>query len=368
MLRHRSPPSRFFFNSSTHALAGLACLELVRLVDGGPVSDWPVWLLVAVTVCASMLMYAVTTWLIAMMVHLRTDVRIVPLWRERFGWLAPYYLALGLAAVAFVLAYLRGGVAGIVIITVPLFMLRIGQEQYVRRTSKMVGQLRKTNTALERQTEEISALNEDLLYVLSDVVHLRDPFVSGHAQHVARYAVDIATELGLGADRVESVRRAGLLHDVGKLGVPEQILFKPGHLDHAEYERVKEHTALGAEIVSNARALKRLVPFIRHHHERWDGLGYPDGLRGEEIPIEARILALADAVEAMASDRPYRDGMAVHDILNEVRANAGVRFDPKVVAAFSRVIAREGETMIVNSADHMAGSRVRRDRTAAEGC
>jgi HD-GYP domain-containing protein (c-di-GMP phosphodiesterase class II) len=141
-----------------------------------------------------------------------------------------------------------------------------------------------------------------------------------------------------------------LIHDIGKLAIPEAILFKPGRLTADEYEVIKEHVTVGADLLDDFQSLQSVGTFVRHHHERYDGRGYPDGLKGEEIPLEARILALADAVEAMASDRPYRPGSTVAAILKEIQHEAGAQFDPRVVDAFVTVVTTQGDSTIVNSA------------------
>jgi HD-GYP domain-containing protein (c-di-GMP phosphodiesterase class II) len=168
----------------------------------------------------------------------------------------------------------------------------------------------------------------------------------------------------LPADRVELVRKAGLLHDIGKLSIPEPLLFKPGELTPDEYRVVQQHAAIGADMIQHIAALRPLMPFIRHHHEHYNGGGYPDGLQDQTIPLEARILGVADAVEAMASDRPYRSGLDGDTILAELRRNMGSQFDPAVVLAFERLVARQGQELIVNSA-HAVHSRLTEDETAA---
>jgi putative nucleotidyltransferase with HDIG domain len=153
--------------------------------------------------------------------------------------------------------------------------------------------------------------------------------------------------------RVEVVRKAGLLHDIGKLGIPEAILLKPASLTPAEYEIIKKHAVMGAEIVETCRSLGAIVPFVRHHHERYDGRGYPAGLKDHDIPLEARIISLADTIEAMASDRPYRRAIPSPAILAEIQDKAGSQFDPEIVSAFIRVVRKQGESVIVNSAHSM---------------
>ncbi len=140
------------------------------------------------------------------------------------------------------------------------------------------------------------------------------------------------------------------MHDIGKIGVAESILHKPGALTDEEYEHIKMHVILGAEFLETSQGLRPLASLTRHHHEWWNGQGYPDGLAGEDIPLEARIIAVCDAVEAMASDRPYHRAMPIHEIITELRRCAGTQFDPDVVEAFIQVVEREGEQLVTNSA------------------
>ncbi|HEX8120223.1 MAG TPA: diguanylate cyclase [Solirubrobacteraceae bacterium] len=173
--------------------------------------------------------------------------------------------------------------------------------------------------------------------ILAETLDLRDTGTAQHSQTVGRLCEQIATELGLEPDRVERVRLAGLLHDLGKIGVPDPILRKPGALTDAEWAEMRKHPELGARILSGA-SLDDISSWVLAHHERPDGRGYPSGLAGDEIPLEARILAVADSFEAMTSDRVYRSGMPVADAIDELRRCAGSQFDERVVEAFAGVL------------------------------
>jgi HD-GYP domain-containing protein (c-di-GMP phosphodiesterase class II) len=153
---------------------------------------------------------------------------------------------------------------------------------------------------------------------------------------------------------VEQLRQAAFLHDIGKIGIPEQVLHKPEPLTAEEREVVKSHAAMGAGFLETSQGLRRLAPFVKYHHEWWDGGGYPEGLVGEQAPLEARILAVSDAVEAMASDRPYHQAMSLDEIVAELQRGAGSQFDPTVVAGFVRVAERNGRELVVNSAREVA--------------
>ena len=193
-------------------------------------------------------------------------------------------------------------------------------------------------------------LNLELFRTLAKVFDLRDPYVGGHAAQVARYAEAIAIQMELPAERIEVIRQSAFMHDVGKLAIPEMILHKPGKLTETEYEFIKRHSDIGAELLAETEGLQHLARFVRHHHERWDGCGYPSRLAGEEIPLESRILNLCDLVEAMASDRPYHRALSTQQIVTEIQHQAGKQFDPTVAEAFLRLVDQMGNSFVVNSA------------------
>jgi diguanylate cyclase (GGDEF)-like protein/putative nucleotidyltransferase with HDIG domain len=349
MIKHRSPLIRFIFNTSNHLLAGLICVNFLYWTDLMVTAQTSMLSALGV-ITATILTYISTTLLMTGVIYLTSGLPIREIWSERFYWLWPYYIALGLVAYALAIGYLNSGLLGVTIFFVPLLMLRISQNQYLRRTESMVLQLRAANNELISRSNEISAMNEGLILALSHASDLRDPYVHGHAQHVARYAVLIAKEVGLHEAQLEAIQQAALLHDIGKIGIPETILFKPARLTSEEYTLMKQHAALGAALVQEIESLQHLAPFIRYHHEYYNGGGYPEGRSSTQIPLEARILGVADAIEAMASDRPYRRALTASAILQELQTHSGTQFDPEIVDAFTKVIKAQGETLIVNSA------------------
>jgi len=353
MIKHRSPMIRFIFNISNHLLAGLICVNFLYWADWMVITHTSLTSALGV-MATSGLTYISTTILMAGVIHLASGISIREIWFERFYWLWPYYIALGLVAYALAIGYINSGIIGVIIFIVPLLILRISQNQYVSRTESMVLQLRAANHELVERSNVISAMNDGLILALSHVSDLRDPYVHGHAQHVARYAVMIAKRMGLREEQVETIRQAGLLHDIGKIGIPESILFKPTHLTDGEYELMKQHAALGAALVQEIESLQHLAPFIRYHHEHYNGNGYPDHFAGKAIPVEARILSVADAIEAMASERPYRSALTAAAIVAELQAHSGEQFDPQIVDAFAKIINTEGATVIVNSARNIS--------------
>ena len=177
-----------------------------------------------------------------------------------------------------------------------------------------------------------------LTKALAAAIDARDPYTHGHSRRVTKYAVAIGREMGLDAADLRVLRRAALLHDVGKIGTPDAILRKPTGLTEEEYAEVQKHPAMAVEMLKKVGFLLDEVPYILHHHERWSGGGYPDGLAGEEIPLGARILAVADTLDAMTSDRPYRPGMTLSEARKEIETCAGTQFDPNIADVASRLL------------------------------
>jgi len=199
--------------------------------------------------------------------------------------------------------------------------------------------------ARERAIMLEESFNATLL-ALGSALDVRDTETEEHARRVAHNSRLIAERLGIDADEVRRIERGAFLHDVGKIGVPDSVLRKPGPLDDAEWQLMRRHAAVGAQIVSRVPFLRPAAALIVAHHERWDGKGYPAGLSGEAIPLGARIFAVADAYDAMTSDRPYRRGLPHEVALAEIHRNGGTQFDPRVVAAFAE-LAHTGRLLAV---------------------
>jgi len=347
------------YNWGTHVLAGsvpalaIASLKLQLDMQNLAVLALPLAL-------AAVAYFVIDTTLIAAAISISTGATCTDLWRQQFRWLAGHYLMLCMIGLFLAIAYTTLGWPSMLVFTLPIVMMRYAQQQYVARTEDSVRELKRLNHELASANHEIGdasraiqQLNDELFMTLSKIIDARDPYVSGHAAKVADYATSIAAELGLPAERIAPIRQAGLLHDIGKIGVAEHILHKPGKLTAEEYEHVKTHAALGAEFLETARGLRHLAPFVRHHHERWDGCGYPQGLAGEQTPLEARILVVCDAVEAMASDRPYQRAMSLEEIIVEVQRGRGTHFDPLLADVFIRIAEREGAPLLINSAEQV---------------
>ena len=197
-----------------------------------------------------------------------------------------------------------------------------------------------------RRQQQLTTLKEGALKALALTIDASSRWTAGHSARVTEVSVRIAETMGLSPDDLTLIREACLLHDIGKIGIPTAILNKPGKLERDEYEIVMSHAALGAEILEPIGAFAPMIPVVRHHHERFDGRGYPDGLRGEEIPLMARIVAVADTFDAMVSDRPYRKGMHPSRARAVIESEAEKQFDPDAVAAFLKVYAADLPTIL----------------------
>src|SRR5262249_38677958 len=178
---------------------------------------------------------------------------------------------------------------------------------------------------------KLKAANRQALLGLAEAIEAKDPYTKGHCGRVAAYALALAKEVRFDADAMEQLEFASFLHDIGKIGVRDAVLLKPGPLDEAEWKHMRVHPEIGHTISSQIEILRPTMACIRNHHERWDGKGYPDGLKGEQIPLEARIVSIADAFDAMATDRPYKKALSLEECRANFKKQSGVQFDPQLV-------------------------------------
>ena len=199
-----------------------------------------------------------------------------------------------------------------------------------------------------------------IVRALTSAIEAKDPYTCGHSDRVARVAVRLSKELGLDPQTQSTIYLSGLLHDVGKIGIDDTVLRKPGRLTPAEFEHIKLHPELGYKILVDLAELDQVLPVVLHHHENWNGQGYPHGLAGDDIPILARIVAVADAFDAMGSDRPYRKGMPDDNVDGILRSGGGTQWDPRVVAAFFQarddirdIARREREALAIDAQQWM---------------
>ncbi|HEY3106412.1 MAG TPA: HD-GYP domain-containing protein [Gaiellaceae bacterium] len=200
--------------------------------------------------------------------------------------------------------------------------------------------LRERSIALSESYRRLEESSLEAIESLNATVEAKDPYTAGHSQRVQRIAISVGQELGLSVKELDALRFGALFHDIGKIAIPDALLTKPGRLTDEEYELMKRHSAEGARIVAKFGRLRESVPIIRHHHERWDGRGYPEGLAGEDIPLAAAVAGLADAWDAMTIERPYQRALTVDEALDEVRACSGAQFVPAVVDAFFEAVRK----------------------------
>jgi putative nucleotidyltransferase with HDIG domain len=255
-----------------------------------------------------------------------TENKPIPrVWTASYLWSFPYYMV-GAAAAGLVNFLNRHiGWQSSLLILPPIYLMYRSYRLY----------LGKLETE-KRHAEQVSSLHLRTIEALALAIEAKDETTGEHLHRVRVYAMELAKELALTEDETEALRAASVLHDIGKLAVPEHIISKPGRLTPEEFEKMKIHPIVGAEILEQVRFPYPVVPIVRAHHEKWDGSGYPNGLAGEDIPIGARILAAVDCLDALASDRQYRKALPLHEAMAKVVADAGKSFDPKVVSILGR--------------------------------
>jgi hypothetical protein len=256
------------------------------------------------------------------------------IWFERFHWARFHFVLFGPLALAATIAYEQVGTAGLVAFTLPPALMILSVRQYLERTAAAVDEIREANLNLRRA-------HKDTIAALSRSMEAKDLYTGGHTERVAAVAVGLARRLGFRDEELEAVEMGALLHDIGKIGVPGEVLRKNGPLTDDEWELVKKHPLISDYILSELD----LHPFVRQcarsSHERIDGAGYPEGLSGEDIPLPARIVFVADALDALTSNRPYRPARPMLAALAEIRAHAGTQFCSRVVGALEELWRKE---------------------------
>jgi len=276
-------------------------------------------------VVAAITQFLCNTTALSTIIGLTEDKPIRKVWGENQLWLLPYYMV-GAAAAGLV-HFLNGhiGWQSSLLVLPPIYLLYRSYRLYL-------GKLQTEKV----HAQQVSKLHLRTIEALALAIEAKDETTGEHLQRVRVYAMELAKELGLSADETEALQAASVLHDIGKLAVPEHIISKPGKLTPEEFEKMKIHPVVGAEILEQVDFPYPVVPIVRAHHEKWDGSGYPFGLVGEEIPIGARILSAVDCLDALASDRQYRKALPLDEAMAKVAADSGKSFDPKVVSILQR--------------------------------
>jgi diguanylate cyclase (GGDEF)-like protein/putative nucleotidyltransferase with HDIG domain len=335
------------FNIGLLSFACLAASAVFRIHPGGPVGTG---VYLVASLLAGLVYFLVDTGLCSLAVAVADRQSPLAVWKERFRWLTLHYVVYGFIAGVIAEAYKPIGVWAIVVFSLPLFLIRTTQEAYLKHTQRSAQKLREAAETIQIQNVSLEEANRLLrerstaaMESLSATVDARDAYTAGHSRRVQQLALAIGRQLGLSQPELELLGHAALFHDIGKLAVPDAILLKPASLTDEEWALMCTHAEEGASIINRLGFLSDAVPAIRHHHERYDGRGYPDGLKGEEIPLGARIIHVADAFDSMMTTRVYRRARPVSAALEELRNLAGEQFCPRCVAALDALVADEAQ-------------------------
>lgn len=327
--RHRMTFAQTFFNFGNLSLAVWVSGSLFFLASGtSPLVNLtaPTHNLVLPLGLMAASYFVVNSGLIAIAIGLQSGQHPLSLWRSHFLWLGPGYAAGASVALLLVVAMRHVNLSALALL-VPVLLV----SYFMLRSS--FGRLEDAKDHLDR----LNSLYLSTIETLATAIDAKDDTTHDHVRRVQGAAVALTHKLGYTDPQlIKAIEAASLLHDTGKIAVPEHILNKPGRLTPAEFEKMKLHAPIGAEILSAIDFPYPVVPIVRHHHESWDGSGYPDGLRGAEIPIGARIIAVVDCFDALTSVRPYRGRMSDEDALRIVTARRGTMYDPEVVDVFVR--------------------------------
>jgi hypothetical protein len=324
-IKHRAdgqPLIQRIFNSAQFSLAGLASgLVYQQAFDIALTNhDYQVWWLLVASAAVTAVYYLINASLVSVVVALTEKLPVMAVWWGSLSWSAVSYFAYGLFGLLMAVLWVETSILAGVLVLVPLFVARLTFAQY----------------AAEQESYESTVRS------LIQAVETKDYYTRGHSERVSRATVLIAREWGLREDRVHVIRFAGMLHDVGKLGVPTKVLQKQGKLNDTEFDAIKLHPMRGYEMLREITFLKDALTGVVHHHERMDGRGYPMGLTGEEIPEFARIIMVADAFDSMTSTRSYRSAKSVEEAVDELRKWQGAQFDPAAVDALVRALGKHG--------------------------
>ena len=206
------------------------------------------------------------------------------------------------------------------------------------KSIKQMQIIKNINIELKESQDKLEKAYLESIEVIRQTVEARDTYTRGHSDRVSEYSVLIGKKMGLSEDELHTLKIGGLFHDIGKIGIPDSILLKESKLSDDEYSQIKNHPAIGKHILSNATIFQDIIPIVFHHHERFDGKGYPSGLVGENIPLLARITTVADTFDAMTSKRSYRDSLPIENVIQEFKKCSGTQFDPKIVDIFLEIL------------------------------
>jgi diguanylate cyclase (GGDEF)-like protein/putative nucleotidyltransferase with HDIG domain len=294
---------------------------------------------------AGLVYFAVSMSLISLASAVEGRERPSSVFREQYAWLLPHYVVYGFIGAVMGIAYHAVGIYALAVFAVPLVLMRNAQNAYLAHTRRSARRLREAaetiqtqNVSLERANRLLRERSTAAMESLSATVDARDSYTAGHSRRVREIALAVGRVLELSREELELLGYAALFHDIGKLAIPDAILLKPGPLLADEWALMQTHAEEGARIIERLGFLHDAVPSIRHHHERFDGTGYPHGIAGEEIPLGARIIHVADALDSMLTTRIYRAALRSDEALRELKAGSGTQFCPRCVQALERIL------------------------------
>ena len=319
--RVRPKAVQIMFSTSSICLATFAAHKVFH----GPLGDILGVLHPLRIAIAELAYYLVNTGLIAGVIAMTENKSVYRTWYDTYFWVLQYHMVgAGIAWLIVVLLHQEAWHAAVILFPMVYWIYR-SYRGYVDRLEKD-----------KRHVEEMAGLHLRTIEALALAIEAKDATTHDHLQRVRVYATEIGKEVGMSSSELEALQAAALLHDIGKLAVPEHIISKPGRLTPEEFEKMKIHPLVGAEILEEVKFPYPVVPIVRAHHEKWDGSGYPFGLAGEEIPVGARILSAVDCLDALASDRQYRRAMPLDQAMNIVISESGKSFDPVIVDILQR--------------------------------
>jgi len=336
------PVLKASFNFGSLGLSGAVAAGILSLAGSAGEAG-----LVAAGAVAGLAYYAVNAGLVAGAWALDEGVAPVAAWRERFAWAWPHHVVFGALAGTFLVAYEEVGTLAFALVGLPVAMLWVAQKQYLDHTRTSVTELRERHEEATQANQRLRRLLEDKHFLLQQVhrsylatitslartIEAKDPYTGGHTERVAEVALLLAKELGFDEAEQRAISVGAVIHDIGKVGIPDDILLKQGRLSQEELEIIRRHPEISTYILAELELPSMVKEMVRHHHERIDGGGYPDALAGEDIPLAARVLAVADALDAMTTDRPYRYARPLDEARAEIAGQVGLQFCPRVVAA-----------------------------------
>jgi diguanylate cyclase (GGDEF)-like protein/putative nucleotidyltransferase with HDIG domain len=339
----RTPLHTVFFNVGAISAASLAAVGVFALTPDNRL------LVAAAGLFGGAAYFGVNMGLVSLALAMEGHETWRSVFKERFAWLLPFYLVYGFIGGVIAIGYEAAGLYALAVFALPLLLMRRSQEAYIAHTQKSAQKLRRAAETIQTQNVSLEQANRLLkerstaaMESLSATVDARDSYTAGHSRRVQQLALAVGRELGLSKAELDLLGHAALFHDIGKLAVPDSILLKPASLTAEEWSLMQRHAEEGARIIDRLGFLGDAVPAIRHHHERWDGSGYPDRLKGEEIPLGARIIHVADALDSMLTTRIYRAARPAAEALEELHRAAGTQFCPRTVAALERILEVEG--------------------------